>query len=124
MSRLRYQLVSRDRSQAIESGELLDVSWASALAGHPWPVAITATAWEAIVSASSRSGSDSRDVLYDVLLTLAADVRKRGVRAEVVFDAEVRGGTLIALYGPGDFGEPVIEIQAPWERRTSNKREL
>lgn len=104
------------RSQAFESGELLDVTWAARREEHPWPVAITRAAWGALCAFASRNRVDEQAVLRGALILLAEQVKKSGVSATVTFKA-ASSVPLVASYGPGDHGEPVVTIQAPWERR-------
>lgn len=114
VKRRNYEVSFGPRSRAFESGELLDVSWAARREEHPWPVAITRTAWSALCAFAKRNGADEQAVLRGALMLLADQVMASGASAFVSFKAPI---PLVANYGPGDRGEPVVTISAPQERR-------
>lgn len=121
---------SYTRSQAIDDGELIDVSETAHEAGFRFPVALTRAAWNDCVEWSDADTDrkhwpqDEAGRLWDVLsmarFYLRATTRRnpdcdramvqvlrvpregRGTKARIV--------TLVAHVGPGDDAEPVITI--------------
>lgn len=118
------------RAQAIEDGELIDVSETAREAGFRYPVSMTRAAWGDFVAWSEgdtrRKGcpQDEAGRLWDVLW-IAKLVAKRASGNEFQFNVyrvprEGRGRTpklarLKAMCGPGDDGEPVVTIMMPNE---------
>lgn len=119
------------RANAIEDGELVDVSTLAREAGFTVPVAMTRTAWLDCVEwtdadrARKAAGQDEQGRLWDVLyMARQAARRARGeprLRYELYrVRREGRGlrARRVALdlhIGPGDAGEPVITILLPGE---------
>jgi hypothetical protein len=110
------------RKQAIEDGELVDVTeWASSRTGFHGgftvPVAFTGTLWAAIEGIPKRLEgiADVRGRAHDVLWMASLAAQKGG--SDVFFDVILpRRGTrcqrvrLRGNCGPGDHGQPVITI--------------
>jgi hypothetical protein len=111
------------RAQAIEDGELVDVSTVAKEAGIKYPVAITRTAWGKYVEIPQGvQCQDELGRLWDILWMLRAQAHKGG--REILFRLHVRNDnsermpplvTLKAVCGPGDTPEPVITIMLPDE---------
>lgn len=106
---------SYSRAQAIDDGQLVDVTTIATEAGWRFPVALTAAAW-ATVEAIPTSGGDLQGRLWDVvyMASLAAK-RCDGSRFSFVVilpskGTRKRNRTLVADCGPGDNAEPVVTI--------------
>jgi hypothetical protein len=111
------------RAQAIEDGELVDVSELAREAGVRFPVAVTRALWEKhIVPPVKLAGcQDATGRLWDVLwlFRLAAQRGGREIRFTVLF-AERSGRPPVrrevrALCGPGDDARPVVTLMLPDE---------
>jgi len=113
------------REQAIEDGELIDVSETARQAGFTFPVAMTAAAWADLVAwnDSNRGIQDEAGRLWDVV-TMARYFAKRGgsrVTAEVLRVPNTPKATVpklakfVMACGPGDNAEPVITLMLPGE---------
>ena len=126
------------RAQAIEDGQLIDVSTTAREAGIVWPVALTSAAWadcvewtDATEARKGYTGQSESGRLWDVLWMLSLAVRgalRRGLDASqqplyyslLRTSAAGRGvmprkATLKFMVGPGDQGEPVITVMLPSE---------
>jgi hypothetical protein len=124
------------RAQAIEDGQLIDVSTTAREAGIVWPVALTSAAWadcvewtDATEARKGYTGQSESGRLWDVLWMLSLAVRgalRRGLDASqqplyyslLRTSAAGRGvmprkATLKFMVGPGDQGEPVITVMLP-----------
>jgi len=117
---------SYTRAQAIEDGELVDVSEMAKEAGIKYPVALTRAVWFGCVDVPEglEGEQDEAGRLWDVLsmFRFAAATSKAGV-GEMLYRLYVlkRSGrkpelvTLKAHIGPGDDWHPVITIMEPEE---------
>ena len=129
---------SYTRAQAIEDGQLIDVSTVAREAGIVWPVAMTSAAWADCVEWTDETearkgytGQSESGRLWDVVWMLSLAVRgalRRGLDASqqplyyslLRTPAAGRGvmprkATLKFMVGPGDQGEPVITVMMPGE---------
>lgn len=120
------------RETAIADGILIDAGAKAAEASFTIPVALTSTAWaEAVTWDEKNHGIQDEDGrLWDVLFMASIAIRRsRGRHAEpsdrlpfnlyrVPNDPDALEPTeleLVAHFGPGDDGEPVITIMLPHE---------
>lgn len=122
------------REQALDDGQLVDVSQADVTrdAGFRVPVALTAGAWAWVNPEPMPSCQDFNGRLNDVLTMLRFAIRRTrracGARPSdrAPFSVLFQGGPglrgrqrrrvdLVAVCGPGDGGEPVITIMLPEE---------
>ena len=126
------------RAQAIEDGQLIDVSTTAREAGIVWPVALTSAAWADCVAWTDEtearkgySGQSESGRLWDVCWMLSLAVRgalRRGLDASqqplyyslLRTPSAGRGvmprkATLKFMVGPGDQGEPCITVMMPGE---------
>lgn len=116
------------RAQAIEDGQLVDVSETAREAGLRYPVALTRAVWESCVAVPADAkgrpipGQDERGRLWDVvsmtrfaIVTAPASRTQLAVRLKVRQRAGHRLVTLKSVCGPGDHAEPVITIMLPEE---------
>ena len=120
---------SYTRAQAIEDGELVDVSHTADRkgAGIRYAVALTRSVWNRHVEVPTGvTGQDMTGRLWDILWMFKLESRKPRPQPtdEILFKVHVRNAnkegtppliTLKALCGPGDDGEPVITIMLPEE---------
>ena len=129
---------SYTRAQAIEDGQLIDVSTTAREAGIVWPVAMTSAAWADCVAWTDETearkgytGQSESGRLWDVVWMLSLAVRgalRRGLDASqqplyyslLRTPAAGRGvmpgkATLKFMVGPGDQGEPCITVMMPTE---------
>jgi hypothetical protein len=116
-------IVVYSRKQALEDGELVDVSQTAREAGIRFPVALTRVVYEryVVVPAGVR-GQDESGRLWDILFMFRFALRSGLNRSAVCFRLSVRNDNrkaqvvhLKAVCGPGDEGEPVITISLPFE---------
>lgn len=115
------------RSQAIEDGELVDISSTAKEAGIRFPVAITRAAWlDCVAWPKENAGcQDEAGRLWDVVYMLSMAIRTSKGGQEIRYQLHrvpntptataPRLVTLKALCGPGDQAEPVITIMLPEE---------
>lgn len=120
-------LFSYSRAQALEDGELVDVTtWASStkgfLGGFTVPVALTRALFNTLENIPEGSGEDLRGRAHDVLFmaSLAARSASQNDESSKAFSVIVtnrqgqkRKLDLFITIGPGDQGEPVITIGFP-----------
>ena len=119
-------IVSRyTRAQAIEDGELIDVTETAKEAGFKWPVAITQNLWASWIVPSEKAknyGQDEQGRLWDVLSMLRVAIRASDDGEHITYRVIFQNGpgtrnrhtiTLWGICGPGDDGEPVITIMLP-----------
>ena len=109
------------RAQAIEDGELVDVSEMAREAGIKFPVALTRAVWGNYVEVPEGVvAQDESGRLWDILWMLRCQIR-RSQGDTLHFQLYVRNHnrerltrqdlvTLKAVCGPGDTPEPVITI--------------
>ena len=108
-------------AQAINDGQLIDVSESAREAGIRYPVAVTPGVWEWIDPRPMPGCQDMAGRLWDVLTMLRYGIRRSQggmARVSVLFAGGpgLRGRTkrrveMVAICGPGDDAEPVITIQ-------------
>ena len=126
------------RAQAIEDGQLIDVSTTAREAGIVWPVALTSAAWADTVEWTDQTearkgyaGQSESGRLWDVVWMLSIAVRQalhRGLDASqqpLYFSllrtptagrgVQPRKVTLKFIVGPSDNGRPCITVMLPSE---------
>jgi hypothetical protein len=119
-------IFSYTRAQAIADGMLVDLrqgEWAALVkeAGFKYPLAMTNTAFAAVIGENLPDGQDQKGRLWDVLLLLRQAIRKTPESDRAEFTVAVWDGIkhvtveLWALCGPGDDAEPVITIMLEGE---------
>ena len=129
---------SYTRAQAIEDGQLIDVSTVAREAGIVWPVAMTSAAWADCVAWTDETekrkgytGQSESGRLWDVVWMLSLAVRgalRRGLDASqqplyyslLRAPAAGRGvmprkATLKFMVGPDNDGHPCITVMLPSE---------
>ncbi len=117
---------SYSRGQAIEDGELVDVTDTAREAGFRFPVALTRAAWNAYVEVPRGVRmQDEMGRLWDILsMARFAIQRSRQGGDRLVFGVHVRNDNrdrtpplrqLRLVVGPGDTAEPVMTILLPSE---------
>lgn len=109
------------RADALEDGQLVDVTKDARERGFKVPVALTRNVWETCVSLDERfeSGQSESGRLHDVLFL--AFVRARASKSGedlvdfnlTVRNAKIEVKSLWLHVGPGDRGEAVITIMLP-----------
>ena len=109
---------SYSRAQAIEDGELVDVSAMAKEAGFLVPVAVTHAVYCLCTPPKgSYESVDGRlwDVLFLAALASRAVARRGSKDPRARFKVKLgrRTPVLISHIGPGDEGEPVITIMTP-----------
>ena len=131
-------IYSYTRAQAIEDGQLIDVSTTAREAGIVWPVALTSAAWADCVEWADETekrkgytGQSESGRLWDVVWMLSMAVRgalRRGLDAsqQPLFYSLLRTPaagrgvmprkvTLKFVVGPDDEGRPCITVMLPRE---------
>ena len=120
------------RAEAIADGVLVDITETAREAGIIFPVAITRSAWEGYIEASSydkeRWGQDLQGRLWDTIWMLRVAIRGRKQSEDYDSDpsklhfevyyrlhGHLRRIPLKALCRPGDDGSPIITIMLPEE---------
>jgi len=106
------------RAQAIEDGNLIDVTHEARKAGIPFPTALTATVWDHCVDGPKETRrKDEMSRLREVLRMVRSSFVSRCGYNEVVFSLRVRDDArytrterLKAFFGRGDTGEHVITV--------------
>lgn len=118
---------SYSRANAIEDGELVDVSATAKEAGFKFPVALTRAVWDQYVETHGLPGQDEAGRLWDVLFMLRCAIKtaRQGsdtMRFQVIVLMPGRGVTpkhqrvtLKSICGPGDTADPTITILLPEE---------
>lgn len=115
-------IYSYSRKQAIEDGVLVDVTDMAREAGFRFPVAVTRTVWDTILTPSpSDTIQSTSGRLWDCLWMLLLAI-KRGKGESVIFfsfivndEGEEKLVNLKAICHAGDMMEPVITIMLPDE---------
>ena len=106
------------RAQALEDGELVDVTETAKEAGFKWPVAITRHVFTELVALPTKGAraQDERGRLWDVVW-MASLAARRGADTYTIVatmaDGRKRRVTLVGVAGPGDDGEPIVTIMFP-----------
>ena len=108
------------RAQALEDGELVDVSTTAREAGFRFPVAVSRALWadiERIPASSCWQDVDGR--LWDVLW-MGARAARRATGDRLLYHLIMHVGRqsnymVKMIIGPGDHGEPVITLMLPSE---------
>jgi hypothetical protein len=113
------------RADALREGELIDVSPVSREVGIRYPVTLTRAVWERCVEIPPGVlCQDEAGRLWDVAWLLACAVRSGAGSPAVRFAFNVRNDNregipplvrLKAVCGPGDNGEPVVDVMLPDE---------
>lgn len=125
------------RQQAIEDGQLIDVSETAREAGIVWPVALTSSAWadcvawdEVTEARKGWTGQSESGRLWDVCWMLSLAIRgalRRGTDTTrpVLFQLvrvpragrglRPRAALLKAAIGPADDGRPCLTVMLPGE---------
>ena len=101
------------RAQAIEDGELVDLSKQATRIGFRFPVAATAGVWGELEAAAKRADTSAAHQAFMLLLKLYQTIRdSRGDsdRFEVTHTLGGQELAIWALCGPGDDAEPVITV--------------
>lgn len=119
---------SYTRAQAIEDGELIDVTAQASETGFKVPVALTASAWVEVVAWSDEDSArqthqDERGRLHDLLWVAFNLARHHKASNRMPFQHYriARGGNgtrrtptrLVMVIGPGDEAEPVVTFMLP-----------
>lgn len=105
------------RAQALEDGQLVDISQLAKEAGFKFPVAITCGVY-ALLDDTAQPGQSFEGRAWDTLMVLHFEIRRAKNTDAVYFSplfntnecAEPKPHKLWAKVGPGDNGEPVITI--------------
>jgi hypothetical protein len=119
------------RAQAIEDGQLIDISETAQEAGFTLPVAMTATVWADCVAWTDddnekQAYQDESGRLWDVLFMSSQGIRTSKNSSDQLLyqlyrvprdghSTEAVLATLKLIIGPGDTPEPVITILLPNE---------
>ena len=113
------------RAQAIEDGQLIDVSKEAAEAGITIPVAVTQAVWAQYISPDNRSrkyGQSESGRLWDTVWMLACAMRRNKDKSTIHYQLYFimkeklrRLVTLKAVLHGGDHGESVITVMLQGE---------
>jgi hypothetical protein len=112
------------RAEAIEDGELVDVSSTAVEVGIKFPVAVTRAVWVGVVEPdefAQKHGESIRGRLWDVICMLKQAIVAQGGSSTSNYRLiATKGGRkhtveLKSVCGPGDTPEPVITIMLPNE---------
>lgn len=117
---------SYSRAQAIEDGELVDVSETAREAGITYPVALTRALWEKLVAltpAARRALNDESGRLWDVIWMLRVAIKTGRITGaegsyQVLAVTDRPQPTIHevkTICGPGDTPAPVITLMLPDE---------
>jgi len=115
---------SYTREQALNDGELVDITPMAKKAGFIYPVAVTSGVWGLIKPPAGAKEQSIHWRLWDLLMTLNAAVRyqsagKDRIRFPVIFDnrpvGEHRAERLWAMIHIGDGYKPMITIMREGE---------
>jgi hypothetical protein len=104
---------SYSRAQALEDGDLVDVSDDAREAGFKWPVAFTRPLYSAVSKIARGSTEDLKGRLWDVLSLLRMKARSGGDQVRFTVKFGGRNHQLLSVVGPGDTPEPVITVGYP-----------
>lgn len=106
------------RAQAIEDGELVDVSKKASRIGFRYPVAVTAGVWAELESAARRMDTSTEFPLLLLLLGLYKTIRALQGDTDRFEATHPLGGSELSVWavvGPGDDAEPVITVMLQGE---------
>lgn len=113
------------RAEAIDDGNLVDVSEMAKEAGIKYPVALTYAAWTRYVEVPNevKGEQDEHGRLWDILSMFVMAARESGGGDCLLYRLAVRNrrceppevATLKAVCGRGDHQEPVLTIMLPGE---------
>lgn len=113
------------REQALDDGELADISELAQEAGFKFPVAVTRGVWGILKPTEElkAAGQDFNGRAWDMLNILRAAIRKIGGENRISFaplflmnpKKSPEPVNLWAVCGPGDKGEPVITVMIEGE---------
>ena len=119
------------RAEALADGVLVDAGPLAKEAGFRWPVALTAAAWADSVAWTAEDSvrqvyQDLTGRLWDVLYLAAQTVRSGRVKGDRTLfrlyrvprdrrSTQAVLATLKLVVGPGDDGQPVVNILLPDE---------
>lgn len=107
---------SYSRAQALEDGELVDVTEMAKEAGFVVPVAVTRAVY-ALCTPPKKSYESIKGRLWDVLFLASIGCKGAARRGDDRFQYKVKVGrrtpVLICHIGPGDDAEPVLTIMTP-----------
>ena len=116
---------SYTRAQAIDDGELIDVSETAKEAGITVPVALTSAVWARYIAIPNGvQCQDEAGRLWDVVYMLRVAIKQGQGGSVINYKLHVRNDnrdrtpplvSLKAICGPGDNAEPVITIMLPGE---------
>lgn len=118
---------SYSRAQAIEDGQLVDLTAWAKETGFKFPVAITRAAWVDFIEwlqGDTLYGQSERGRAHDVLWMLLCAIRASNGDSRVDFKVRrvipgashhARPGNLYSVCGPGDDAAPVITIMLEGE---------
>ena len=122
-----FELISAyTRKDALDDGELVDISEMGREAGIRFPVAVTRAVWTSCVKlspAAERAPNDEPGRLWDLVWMLSLACRgPRGNSSVVEYElscvTKSESPSLVRLkahIGPGDDGAPVITVMFPEE---------
>jgi DNA topoisomerase IB len=113
------------REQAIEDGELVDITPLAREAGFKYPVAVTRAVWDILEPAEElkAAGQDVTGRTWDMLQVLRWAMRRSGISDRIAFaplfltaaKGQIEPVSLWAVCGPGDDGQAVITIMTEGE---------
>lgn len=113
------------REQAIEDGELIDITPLSREAGFKYPVAVTRAVWDILEPADElkAAGQSATGRTWDMLQVLRWAMRRSGISDRIAFaplflterKGRIEPVSLWAVCGPGDDSQAVITIMTEGE---------
>ncbi len=110
-------IFSYTRTQALEDGQLVDISELAREAGFKFQVAITCGV-HALLNDTEQAGQSFKGRAWDMLMVLRFEIRRTTNTDTIYFSplfntrhqAAPKPHDLWAKCGPGDAGEPVITV--------------
>lgn len=102
------------RAQAIDDGELVDLTPIGWEAGWRWPVAVSASVWSLLEREPSDPQAPVRALHLLRFLAIVARTQDSD-RFQITWEHHAGDTRLSVLCGPGDDGEPVLTICLPGE---------
>lgn len=116
-------IATYSRAEAISDGVLIDVFSIAREAGITFPVAVTNNVWAKYVTVPAGViGQDEQGRLWDIIWMLKNAILQSKDSKELSYGLYVRNNNrnpkfvyLKAVCGPGDNGEPVINVMLPEE---------